>query len=190
MIVANTILLDINIIAHKIAFVKPFWNKNSEKIFYILLLTNILKRGIIVSTGGEAVEDSIGGRIASLRKKLEMTQEEFAKSLCMSRSNLSNIEKDRFTITDRVIDTICAKFGVNEQWLRTGEGEMFPPMTTDMKVAKLFGGIMKEDLSEFKQELLEKYANFIVNLTEDEAKVLIKMLDNFFENRSKTKEKK
>ena len=136
------------------------------------------------------MEDSVGGRIASLRKNLGMTQEEFANSICMSRSNLSNIEKDRFTITDRVIDTICAKFGVNEQWLRTGEGEMFPPMTTDMKVAKLFGGIMKEDLSEFKQELLETYANFIVGLSEEEAETLVDLLDKFTEAHNKTKEKK
>ena len=161
-----------------------------QKIIFVLLLTNISKRDIMVSMGGEAVENSVGGRIAYLRKKMGMTQEEFANSICMSRSNLSNIEKDRFTITDRVIDTICAKFGVNEDWLRTGDCEMFTPMTPDMKAAKLFGKVMKEDLSEFKQELLEKYANFIVDLSEEEAESLIGLLDKFIETRNKTKEKK
>ncbi len=100
------------------------------------------------------MENSVGGRIASLRKKMGMTQEEFANSICMSRSNLSNIEKDRFTITDRVIDTICAKFGVNEDWLRTGKGEMFPPKTPDEEYAELLGGLLADEDDSFRRRLV------------------------------------
>lgn len=129
-------------------------------------------------------------RVKALRKHFDLSQAEFGKQLGVSRDVISNLEYGRVAVSDLIINMICAKFGVNEQWLRTGEGEMFPPMTTDMKVAKLFGGIMKEDLSEFKQELLETYANFIVGLSEEEAETLVDLLDKFTEAHNKTKEKK
>ena len=129
-------------------------------------------------------------RVKALRKHFDLSQAEFGKQLGVSRDVISNLEYGRVAVSDLIINMICAKFGVNEQWLRTGEGEMFPPMTTDMKVAKLVGGIMKEDLSEFKQELLETYANFIVGLSEEEAETLVDLLDKFTEAHNKTKEKK
>jgi len=129
-------------------------------------------------------------RVKALRKHLDLSQAEFGKQIGVSRDVISNLEYGRVTVSDLIINMICAKFGVNEQWLRTGEGEMFPPMTPDMKVAKLFGSIMKEDLSDFKQELLETYAGFIVSLSEEEAGTLINLLDKFTEAHNKTKEKK
>lgn len=94
------------------------------------------------------MESTIGERITYLRKSIKMTQEEFANSICMSRSNLSNIEKDRFTITDRVIATICTRFNVDEHWLRTGEGNMFRKITQDEELAGLFGELLREDAPE------------------------------------------
>lgn len=129
-------------------------------------------------------------RIRELRKSLKLSQSAFGEKLGVSRDVINNLEQGRVVPSDLIINMICAKFGVNEDWLRSGDGEMFTPMTPDMKVAKLFGKVMKEDLSEFKQELLEKYANFIVDLSEEEAESLIGLLDKFIETRNKTKEKK
>ena len=43
-------------------------------------------------------------RIRDLRKNiLHMTQEEFAESIKISRSNLGNIETKKVTVTERVI---------------------------------------------------------------------------------------
>ena len=137
----------------------------------------------MVSMGGEAVENSVGGRIASLRKKIGMTQEEFANSICMSRSNLSNIEKDRFTITDRVIDTICAKFGVNEDWLRTGEGEMFPPKTPDEEYAELLGGLLADEPESFRRKLVMN----ICKLSDDQIEAVRRFMRTLFEDHDNEK---
>lgn len=65
-------------------------------------------------------------RIKILRKKcLDITQEEFATRIKISRSNLGSIEVGRINVTDRVVDDICTEFNVNEEWLRTGQGKMF-----------------------------------------------------------------
>lgn len=63
-------------------------------------------------------------RIKSFRKSLHLTQEEFASKIQVSRSNLGNIETGTISLTQRVITSICSAFSINEEWLRTGEGEM------------------------------------------------------------------
>lgn len=60
-----------------------------------------------------------------------MTQSEFAKKLGVGQSTLAMMEVNKRDISDRHIKTICAIFGVDENWFRTGEGEMFPPQNNN-----------------------------------------------------------
>lgn len=64
-------------------------------------------------------------RIKLLRKSLGMTLEKFGEHLGVKKSTLSNIESGRSSLTDRMLKSICHEFNVNEEWLRTGTGEMF-----------------------------------------------------------------
>ena len=64
-------------------------------------------------------------RLKELRKALKLTQTEFGRGLNMSFGHISDMEAGRKTITERTISDICARYHVNETWLRTGEGEMF-----------------------------------------------------------------
>lgn len=66
-----------------------------------------------------------GFRIKSLRKNEGLTQKEFANKLFISQSYLSGIEKGNIIITDKLFRLICLEFGVNPQWLNSGEGEMY-----------------------------------------------------------------
>ena len=70
-------------------------------------------------------------RIKSLRKRLNMTQEQFAARLGIKRGAIANYEIGRNVPVDSVVSLICREFGVNEAWLRTGEGEMFAPAPTN-----------------------------------------------------------
>lgn len=49
----------------------------------------------------------------------------------MSKVNISRLEKGERNITDRTIADICREFNVNEEWLRTGEGEIFIEQSTE-----------------------------------------------------------
>ena len=83
----------------------------------------------------------MNSRIKNLRKSmLNMTQEAFAKAINISRSNLASLETGRVCITDRIVKDICREFGVNEIWLRTGEGE---PFATIDKGDRLFNNLGK-----------------------------------------------
>ena len=84
-------------------------------------------------------------RIKELRKYLGLTQAEFGEKIAMRQTGVAWLESGDRKITDRVITTICAVFGVDEIWLRTGEGEMFQTPTRDEQITDfvgktLFGG--------------------------------------------------
>lgn len=68
---------------------------------------------------------TIGERIKVLRKKKNLSMEDFGSVIGMGKSAVSRIENGVNGTTDQTIRSICREFGVNEHWLRTGEGEMF-----------------------------------------------------------------
>ena len=70
---------------------------------------------------------SINQRIKTLRKELNLIQQDFAKKIGVQRVTISWMEKEGNTITRQNIKIICDAFNVNENWLRTGEGDMFKP---------------------------------------------------------------
>ena len=64
-------------------------------------------------------------RLKLLRKALKLNQLEFAEKIQIGRSTLAGYENGLTNMTDRSIRDICRVFYVNEDWLRTGEGDMF-----------------------------------------------------------------
>ncbi len=68
---------------------------------------------------------SVGSRVRELRKALKLTQPDFAKSLGLTQSAISGYEKELKNVSEPSIIAICREYGVNEKWLRTGEGNMF-----------------------------------------------------------------
>lgn len=68
---------------------------------------------------------TIGTRIKILRNELGLSMAAFGDKIKMTNSNISKMEKNLRTVTDRTITIICKEFNVSEKWLLTGEGEMF-----------------------------------------------------------------
>jgi len=80
---------------------------------------------------------SINQRIKILRKSLNLTQKEFAQKICVSTSFQTLTELEQKKVLDRHIKLIISAFGVNEAWLRTGEGEIFEKdITPNYKIAE------------------------------------------------------
>lgn len=93
-------------------------------------------------------------RLKKLRKELDMTQQEFADRIGIKRNSLANYETGRNTPIDAIIVSICREFNVNENWLRTGEGEMFVEMSYDDEIAQFVGQVMGEEDDSFKKRLI------------------------------------
>jgi transcriptional regulator with XRE-family HTH domain len=68
---------------------------------------------------------SISKRIKHLRQTLNMSQVEFAKAIYISNGYIAELECEHRRVNERIIHLISLTFGVNEKWLKTGEGEMF-----------------------------------------------------------------
>lgn len=67
---------------------------------------------------------TIGERIKEVRKSSDLTQTDFGKRVKISGASVSMIEKGINNPSDQTINLICREFHVNEDWLRTGAGEM------------------------------------------------------------------
>ena len=93
-------------------------------------------------------------RIKKVRKALDLTQQEFGERIGMKRNSIALIENGRNT-SDQTVFAICREFNVNEEWLRTGVGEMFRAAPTSAldALAEEYG------LSESAYVMVEKFIN-------------------------------
>ena len=81
-------------------------------------------------------------RIKELRKTLGLSQEAFAERLGLKGSAVSLVECGRRNVTNQNVTAICREFGVNEEWLRTGSGDMFEEMSRAEKAAQIVGAAL------------------------------------------------
>lgn len=78
-------------------------------------------------------------RVKEIRQSEGLTQAEFAESINLSRNYVAMIEIGQREPSDRTISDICRVFGVDEVWLRTGEGEMHRRESRVEEVAAVLG---------------------------------------------------
>ncbi len=97
-------------------------------------------------------------RIKQLRKELGLTLEKFGEKIGVSRSAMGNIENGVRGVTDQMFKSICREFNVREEWLRTGEGEMFVQMSYDSEIISFIQSVQKDDNS-FKKKFLKMLAS-------------------------------
>lgn len=64
-------------------------------------------------------------RIKEIRKYLGLTLDTFGSRIGITSSGLSKIERGLSGVSDQTVRSICREFKVSEDWLRTGEGDMF-----------------------------------------------------------------
>ena len=104
--------------------------------------------------GGIKLKD----RFKELRKELNVTQQEFADKLKISRNFVAQIEMGSKVPSDRTIDDVCREFKVNEEWLRTGNGDMFVPGIKDKQISAMLADVMKSGEDSFRHRLVSALA--------------------------------
>lgn len=83
-------------------------------------------------------------RIRQLRKSLGLTLEEFGAKVGVGKTAISNIENGNRNLTDQMFLSICREWNVNEEWLRTGEGDMFREMSRAEEAAQIVSSSLDE----------------------------------------------
>lgn len=92
-------------------------------------------------------------RFYLLRKALKLSQEAFGKRIKISGAALSRIENGVNNASQQTVDLICREFGVNEEWLVNGNGDMFTASTDDTIAAVC----EKHKFSAIERKMLETY---------------------------------
>ena len=115
--------------------------------------------------------NTIGSRIRKVRRELDLTQQKFADKIGTTANVLTNYETERRNPSSSVINNICKTFNVREEWLRTGDGEVFVEMSRDEQIATFIGRIQMEDGDSFKKRLIA----VLSEMTEDQWEMLAEM---------------
>ncbi len=110
-------------------------------------------------------------RIKMIRKDNGLSQQKFADKLGISRGNIAAYEVGKNLPSDAVISLICTKFDINEDWLRTGNGEM--KKDVDINWGKICADIGINDSK--AREAIEKY----YKLSDESKKIWWSFVDEF-----------
>ena len=125
-------------------------------------------------------------RLKEIRTRLNLSQEEFGSRIGIkSRAHISSLESGSRNITDRIIKDLVSVYNVNEEWLRTGEGDMFNESDT----FSLDDYAKQKKLTELEFNILKTY----MELDPDVRKAILSTFKNTLsldmENREKVEEK-
>ena len=107
-------------------------------------------------------------RLKKLRKALDLTQTEFAERIGTVQNTITGYENGRRNPSGPVVSAICKEFGVNEDWLRNGTGEMFAPTSGD----ELEALVNKYNLDQTIRVFIEK----LITLPERDRAVVSRLL--------------
>ncbi len=127
----------------------------------------------------------MGERIKILRKKLGLTQQEFAEKLSIKRNTIAKYETGRGEPIDAVASLICREFGVSEDWLKTGTGEMFLPKSREDEITQAVERLLSGETSEFKR----RFTLVLSNLKEEHWVLLEQKIREMVEARPAAEEK-
>jgi len=113
-------------------------------------------------------------RLKQLRTALGLSQEAFGETVGVTKAAISRIEGGTNSLSDRMILSIVTQHNVNEEWLRTGQGEMFIELSKDEQIEEFIGKLLSDEEDSFKRRLISGLAA----LDENGWTVLEKFLDS------------
>lgn len=100
-------------------------------------------------------------RIKKIRKDKKLSRRELGEILGVSESVIVNIELNRLKRPDQkepIYKLICETFNINEQWLRTGEGEPYADSGDTEVVAALAARILRDEPESFRARCIEVFS--------------------------------
>lgn len=94
-------------------------------------------------------------RIKKIRKDAGLTQEKFAERLGLKRQTIATYETGRGEPMDTVIFSMCREFSINEDWLRTGIGDMKKSLTRNQEIGAFANEVMELPDEAFKKRFVD-----------------------------------
>lgn len=117
------------------------------------------------------MKEKLNERIEKVIVHTGKTKSAFAAQLNVSPAFVTQLCNGSKLPSDRTISDICRIFDINEDWLRSGEGEMQTPVSRDAAIAAFMGDVMKGEDEDFRRRLVA----VLSKLDEEEWKLLEQM---------------
>lgn len=115
--------------------------------------------------------ETMADRISKVIRDKEKTKTAFSDRINVSQAFVSQMCSGLKVPSDRTIADICREYDVNEEWLRTGQGDPYIQLSRDEELAQFFGEMMKGEDPDFRRRLL----SVMSRLTTDEWALLEQM---------------
>lgn len=106
-------------------------------------------------------------RIKQIRKELKLTQAEFGEKIGVKGNTVTGYESGIRSPSDAIVVSICREFGVNEVWLRTGEGDPFQEESREEQILRAATQTVRSS-NEFRKQV----AFLLAQLSESDWEVL------------------
>ena len=85
-----------------------------------------------------------GERVNEVRKRAQLTMDQFGERLGVTKTAISYVVNGKRSLTEQMLKSICREFDVNENWLRTGEGDMPRKLSEEEEIATLVSDVLEE----------------------------------------------
>lgn len=119
---------------------------------------------------------TIGERVRIIRETIydkKISTAKFAESLGITASAVNQWENGDKGPSNTTIALICSRYGVNEEWLRTGNGEMLSPKTLEEEIADITSRLYHSEDDPLRLQIVQ----LICDMNIDELKALEKIRD-------------
>lgn len=120
-------------------------------------------------------------RIREIRKDNNLTQTEFGERIGVKGNTITGYENGTRIPSDAIILSICREFNVNEDWLRTGQGEKYLRLSRKETVAAYVGKILGGKVTPLEETLIE----FMAETSPQEWEELARIINRFTEKMAK-----
>lgn len=116
-------------------------------------------------------------RILYLRKTvLNLSRVKFGEPIGMSDSEIKNVENGITQLKENKIPLICATYNVSDNWLRTGEGDIFLPKTRGQEISE----IVKSASTNDPEEAVKFFTNLLSEMSDAEILLMYEVFKRHF----------
>lgn len=119
-------------------------------------------------------------RLKMIRKSLGLNQTEFGEKVGLRQSTITGYENGSRKPKDAIIRTICNTYRVNEEWLRTGTGEMFIEMSHKEKTIKFMNDVALKNGLDPEDGFTARLIDLLSDMSFDEWEVIRKIAERWY----------
>lgn len=116
-------------------------------------------------------------RILLILKDAGKKRVDLARALNISEASVSTMCSGKTNPSAQNIALICQKFGINEEWLKTGKGEMKAPLTKQAEIAEITAQLFhKEETDPETYNFLVALNKSLLQLDENQMQAVLDMV--------------